>query len=164
MSISLSVMEERRRRGQYSQIWESQRIRRVLAALKSLSVTNWLKVGFWAGMSSSSFSAVVEASSRVWERWSSSQIRRRIVPRRSTAEPKSEGRREAISRRMRVASLHPLPEVVMPIWRGPSEWVDGRLKVQRFGASRTLTGIRNLLQRVEMCVRVAEDLFLACLA
>ena len=32
MSISASVMEASRRRGQYSQIWESQRIRRVLTA------------------------------------------------------------------------------------------------------------------------------------
>ncbi len=52
--------------------------------------------------------------------------------------------------------MQPLPEVVIPICRGPSEWVDGRLKVDRFGASSTLTGIRNLLQKVEMCVRIAS--------
>ncbi len=58
---------------------------------------------------------------------------------------------------MRVASLQPLPDVVMPICRGPSEWVEGRLKVHRFGLSRTLTGIRSLLQSVDMCVRVAKS-------
>lgn len=77
-------------------------------------------------------------------------MRRRIVPRRSTAEPKFGGRRAAISRRIRVANLQPLPEVVIPIWRGPSEWVDGRLKLQRFGASMTLTGIRSLLHNEDM--------------
>lgn len=153
--MSLSAMEARRRRGQYSQIWESQRILRVLAAFASSSETSRLKVGLWAGTSSSSFSTAGEGSSRVWARWSSSHIRRRIVPIRSIAEPKFGGKREAISRRIRVANLQPLPEVVMPICRGPSEWVDGRLKVQRFGESRTLTGIRCLLHMVEMCVRVS---------
>lgn len=75
------------------------------------------------------------------------------------AEPKLGGRSEATSRRMRVASLQPLPEVVMPICKGPSEWVAGRLKVQRLGLSRTLTGIRFRRHRVEMCVRVSKDSF-----
>lgn len=44
----------------------------------------------------------------------------------------------------------------MPICKGPSEWVDGRLNVQRLGASKTLTGIRNLLQVLEICVLVAK--------
>ena len=140
MSISASVIEARRRRDQYSQICESQRIRRVLAAFKSESVTNWLKVDFWAVVSSSSLSTL--RSSRAWTRWSSSQIRRRMVPKRSIAKPRFGGRDEAISRLMRDASLQPLPDVVIPICRGPSEWVDSRVKVQRFGASVTLTGTR----------------------
>ncbi len=140
MSISASVIEARRRSGQYSQIWESQRIRRVLAALESESVTSWLKLDFWAVASSSSVSAL--GSSRAWTRWSSSQMRRRIVPRRSTAEPRLGGRDEAISLLIRAASLQPFPEVVIPICRGPSEWVDSRVNVQRFGASVTFTGMR----------------------
>lgn len=46
LSISASVVEASRRRGQYSQIWESQRIRRVLAAVWSDSVISWLKLDF----------------------------------------------------------------------------------------------------------------------
>ena len=58
VSISASVMDARRRRGQYSHIWESQRIRRILAASWSDSETNWLKLGVWDGASSSELSRV----------------------------------------------------------------------------------------------------------
>jgi hypothetical protein len=43
---------------------------------------------------------------------------------------------------MREASLQPRPLVVTPIWRGPSVWVDRREKVQSWGESTTLTGMR----------------------
>lgn len=46
VSMLASVMEARLRRGQYSQIWDSQRMRRDLAALWSDSVINWLKFAF----------------------------------------------------------------------------------------------------------------------
>lgn len=55
-----------------------------------------------------------------------------------------------ISRRIREASLQPLPEVVIPICKGPSEYVESSEKVQRFGISVTLTGIRKRRQRFEM--------------
>jgi len=64
-----------------------------------------------------------------------------------------------ISRRMRAESLQPRPEVVTPIWRGPSVWVLRRVKVQRPGASATLTGIRSLRQRFEMCVPIFQLVF-----
>lgn len=85
-----------------------------------------------------------------WERRSSSWIRRRIVPRRAQAEPSCGGREDAISRRIREESLHPRPLVVTPICKGPSVCVERREKVQRLGASATLTGIRFRLQRDEM--------------
>lgn len=55
-----------------------------------------------------------------------------------------------ISRRIREANLQPRPEVVTPICRGPSEYVERSEKVHRFGLSVTLTGIRRRLQRFEM--------------
>ncbi len=79
-------------------------------------------------------------------------ILRRTVPRRSIAAPKLAGNDEAISRRTLDATLQPLPDVVMPICRGPSLCVERRVKVHRLGASITLTGIRMRLQRLEMCV------------
>ena len=164
LSMSLSVMDASLRKGQYSQICDSQRMRRVFAAERSDSEISWLKVGFWAGRSSSSFSGIEGAplSRDWWERWSSSHMRRRMVPRRWMVEPKFGGRREAISRRMRVASLQPLLDVVMPIWRGPSEWVEGRLKVQRLGASITLMGIRFRLHSVKIWVRRSDNCLLIC--
>lgn len=51
---------------------------------------------------------------------------------------------------MREASLQPRPLVVTPIWRDPSVWVDRRVRVQRWGASTTFTGMRLRLQRAEM--------------
>lgn len=51
---------------------------------------------------------------------------------------------------MREASLQPRPFVVTPIWRGPSLWVERREKVQRWGASTTLMGMRLALQREAM--------------
>jgi hypothetical protein len=54
-----------------------------------------------------------------------------IVPRRSQADPRFCGREDAISRRMREASLQPLPFVVTPIWRGPSVCVERRENEQR---------------------------------
>lgn len=146
--MSSSVMEASRRRGQYSQICDSQRMRRVLAAERSASVTSWLKVDFWAVASSSSPSRLGSSSSDA--RWSSSQIRRRIVPSFSTAAPRLGGSDEAISRRIREASLQPLPEVVMPTCRGPSEWVESMVKVERLGASTTLTGMRRRRQTVDI--------------
>ena len=146
--MSSSVMEARRRSGQYSHIWESHRMRRVFAAERSASVTSWLKFDFCAVASSSSPSRVGSSSSDA--RWSSSQIRRRIDPSLSTAVPKLGGIDEAISRRIREASLQPLPDVVMPICRGPSEWVERRVKVERLGASTTLTGIRRRRQTVDI--------------
>lgn len=154
VSTSASVMEARRRRGQYSQIWESQRMRRLRAASRSSGVISWLKLAFCVVVSSSSVSRLLSPMSAA--RWSSSQMRLRIVPSLSTALPRFGGSDEATSRLMRDASLHPLPEVVMPIWRGPSECVERRVKVQRFGASATLTGIRSLRQRVDICVPIAK--------
>ena len=55
-----------------------------------------------------------------------------------------------ISRRIREANLQPLPEVVTPICRGPSEYVESSENVHRCGISVTLTGIRRRLQRLEM--------------
>jgi hypothetical protein len=49
-----------------------------------------------------------------------------------------------------------LPDVVIPICRGPSECVERRVKEHRFGASATLIGIRSLRQRLEMWVAVAS--------
>lgn len=51
---------------------------------------------------------------------------------------------------MREASLQPRPLVVTPIWRGPEVWVERRVRVQRWGASTTFTGMRFRLQRSEM--------------
>lgn len=45
----------------------------------------------------------------------------------------------------------------MPICRGPSECVERRVKEQRFGASATLTGMRSLRHRLEMCVAVTNE-------
>jgi len=56
------------------------------------------------------------------------------------------------SRRMREESLQPLPEVVTPICRGPSEYVESMVKVDKLDASATLTGIRSFLQRVDIRV------------
>lgn len=140
-------MDARRRSGQYSQIWESQRIRRDLAASRSASVMSLLKAEVWSVESSSSRSP--ERAGCV--RWSSSWIRLRIVPSLEQAEPRFGGREEAISRRIREESLQPRPLVVTPIWRGPSVCVESRLKVQSEGASDTLTGIRFRLQSWEMC-------------
>jgi hypothetical protein len=135
-------MFARRRRGQYSQICESQRMRRFFAASRSASVTSLLKAKVWSVESSSSWSP-----DRVrWASWSSSCIRLRIVLSRVQAEPNCGGREEAISRLIREESLQPRPLVVTPIWRGPSVCVERRLKVQRAGASDTLTGIRLRLQ------------------
>ena len=145
-STSASVIFARRRRGQYSQIWESQRIRRFLAASRSASVTSLLKVEVWSMESSSSRSP----DSAMCVRWSSSCIRWRIVPSLAQAAPRFGGRHDAISRRIREESLQPRPLVVTPIWRGPSVCVERRLKVQREEASDTLTGIRFRLQSWEM--------------
>ncbi len=150
LSTSASVMDANRRSGQYSQIWDSQRMRLLRAVSRSSGVTNWLKLAFCAVTSSSSFSRM--ASSRSATRWSSSQIRLRMVPSLSTAPPSSGGSDDATSRRIREASLQPFPEVVMPIWSGPSVCVERRVKVQRFGASATLTGIRSLRHSVDICV------------
>jgi len=133
--------------GQYSQIWNNHRIRLFFAASRSVSVTSLLKVDVWPIESSSSRSPDRAAC----ERWSSSWIRLRIVPRRSQAEPSCGGSMEAISRRIREESLHPRPLVVTPIWRGPSVCVERRLNVQSAGASATLTGIRCRLQSWEIC-------------
>lgn len=75
-----------------------------------------------------------------------------MVPSLEQAAPRWGGSEEAISRRMREESLQPRPLVVMPIWRGPSVWVERREKVQRVGESETLMGIRFRLQSWEMCV------------
>lgn len=104
-----------------------------------------MKVELCALESSSSFSALLSSN-----RDCSSHARRRIVPRRSTAEPKLGGRLDAISRRMREASLQPLPDVVIPICKGPSECVERSVKVQRSGASVTLTGIRSCLHKLDI--------------
>jgi len=53
---------------------------------------------------------------------------------------------------MREESLQPLPEVVTPICRGPSEYVDNIVKVDKLDASATLTGIRSLLHSVDIRV------------
>ncbi len=79
-------------------------------------------------------------------------MRRRMVPMRSTVLPKSLGSAVTTSLLMREASLQPLPDVVIPICSGPSEWVQRSVKVQRLGASMTLTGIRFRLHNLEMCV------------
>ena len=145
--MSASVMAARRRRGQYSHIWESQRMRRPRAASLLSSRTSRLKVADWP-LSSSSASRSCDSSAAC----SSSHIRLRSVPSLSTASPKFGGNAEAISRRMRADILQPLPDAVTPIWRGPSECVERSVKEQRLGASATLTGIRNRRQRLEICV------------
>lgn len=66
------------------------------------------------------------------------------------AAPSCGGREEAISRRIRDESLQPRPLVVTPIWRGPSVWVERSEKVQRAGASATLTGTRFRRQREDI--------------
>lgn len=142
----MSVMFARRRRGQYSQICESQRIRLLFAASRSASVTRALNADVWSVESSSRLSV-----SARWLRWSSSWIRLRIVPRRAQAAPRFRGSEEAISRRIREESLQPRPLVVTPIWRGPSVCVLRRLKVQREGESATLTGIRFRRQSLDIC-------------
>jgi len=57
---------------------------------------------------------------------------------------------DAISRRIREASLQPLPDVVMPIWRGPSEWVERSVNEHKLGASTTFTGIRKRRHNADM--------------
>lgn len=150
--MSVSVRAARRRRGQYSQIWESQRMRRPRAASLLSSRTNLLKVAVWP-LSSSSASRSCDSSAA----WSSSQMRRRSVPSLSTASPNFGGSEAAISLRILADSLQPLPDVVTPICSGPSECVERSVKEQRFGASATLTGIRSLRQRFEIWVAVASQ-------
>ena len=145
-STSVSVMFARRRRGQYSQIWESQRMRLLFAASRSASVTRALKALVWSVESSSRVSARERC-----ERWSSSWIRLRIVPSREHAAPRFGGREDAISRRIREESLQPRPLVVTPIWRGPSVCVLRRLNVQSEGESATLTGMRFRWQSLDIC-------------
>ncbi len=53
LSTSESVIEESRDKGQYSQIWESQRMRLDFAASRSASVTSLLNVALWSASSSS---------------------------------------------------------------------------------------------------------------
>ena len=77
-----------------------------------------------------------------------------MIPKRAQADPRSGGRDEAISRRIREESLQPLPLVVTPICKGPSVCVASRENVQSCGASTTLTGTRCLLQTFEICVPV----------
>lgn len=116
---------------------------------REASVTSLLKVEDWSKSSSS------RSPDRArWERWSSCCIRFLIIPNCSHALPIFGGREDAISRRILEASLHPLPLVVTPIWRGPSVWVARSVKVHRDGASATLTGIRLRLQRANMCAPV----------
>ncbi|KAH8623955.1 Uroporphyrinogen-III [Alternaria alternata] len=83
-------------------------------------------------------------------------MRLRSVPSLSTASPRRGGSDAAISLLILAESLHPFPDVVIPICRGPSECVERRVKEQRFGASATLTGMRSLRQRLEMWVAVAS--------
>jgi hypothetical protein len=73
------------------------------------------------------------------------------VRRRAQADPRSGGRDEAISRRIREESLQPLPLVVTPTCKGPSVCVASRENVQSCGASATFTGTRCLLQTFEIC-------------
>lgn len=144
--MSASVTSASRLRGQYSQIWLSHLRRLPLAASRSASLTRALKVALCSPLSSSSSTATtadVAAWSSAWMRW-------RMVPRRWQAAPRLGGSEEAMSRRMREESLQPLPLVVMPIWRGPSVWVERREKVQRDGASTMLMGTRLRLQWAEM--------------
>jgi len=56
---------------------------------------------------------------------------------------------------MREESLQPLPDVVTPICRGPSEYVDSMVKVDKLDASATLTGMRSLLHSVD--IRVPDE-------
>lgn len=71
---------------------------------------------------------------------------------RSIAGPRLAGSEDEISRLSREASLHPRPDVVMPMCSGPSEYVERSVKEQRSGASVTLTGIRIRLQSWDMRV------------
>lgn len=141
--MSLSASPHSFSKGQYSQICDSHLMRRVFAASASSGKMSVLKVLFWSAWSSSSYSGVSKA-------FSSSQRRRRRAPILWQAPPMPEGREEASSRRMRLASLHPFPEVVTPTWRGPSVNVERRVKLHRCGASATLTGIRRRRQRCEI--------------
>ena len=75
-----------------------------------------------------------------------------MVPSLSIPSPKFGGSEEAISRFIRDANLHPLPEVVMPICSGPSVYVVSSVKEQRLGVSVTLTGIRSRWQSLDMVV------------
>lgn len=154
VSTSESVIAARRRRGQYSQICASQRIRRALAASASVDVTSLLKEAVCPVSSSSASRPSMESSAA----WSSSHIRLLTVPSLSIAGPRSCGRADAISRLMRDASLQPFPDVVTPTCSGPELCVDSSVKVQRFGASATLTGIRSRLQRLEMCAAACDEL------
>jgi len=107
-------------------------------------VTSLLKVDVWSMESSSSRSPL----SAKLVRWSSSCIRFRIVPSLAQAEPSCGGSEDAISRRIREASLQPRPLVVR---RGPSVCVERRLNVQSEGESDTLTGIRFRRQSWDIC-------------
>ncbi|KAK3060635.1 hypothetical protein LTR53_020052, partial [Teratosphaeriaceae sp. CCFEE 6253] len=109
-------------------------MRLAFAASRSDGVTSLLNIAF-CPTSSSSASSPAAASAA----WSCSQILLLTVPNLSTASPKSAGSADAISRLMRDASLHPFPDVVTPICNGPELCVDRMVKVQRFGASATLT-------------------------
>lgn len=145
-STSWSVMPARRPRGQYSQTWLSQRMRRVLA---SSSVTSLLKRASWPSESSVLLSCAAYLSC--------SMMRRRTSPRRVHAAPRLAGSEAAISRRMREASLHPRPLVVTPTCSAPSVCVDNRLNVHRCGASTTLIGMRFRRQSCAMCVVFGDE-------
>ena len=44
----------------------------------------------------------------------------------------------------------------MPMWRGPSEWVERRVKVQNEGESTTFMGIRLRLQSCDIDTSVMD--------
>lgn len=67
------------------------------------------------------------------------------------ALPRFDGNEDETSLLKREASLHPRPDVVIPMWRGPSEYVESKVKVQSSGASDTLTGILRRRHNLEMC-------------
>lgn len=68
VETSASVMAARRFRGQYSQIWLSQRMRLFFAASRSASVTSLLKLADWSIESSMSS----PSARAMCKRWSSS--------------------------------------------------------------------------------------------
>lgn len=152
--MSASWTSASRDRGQYSQIWLSHLILLPLtsSSLSLPSLTSLLNCAPWSTESSRSAGAADAACDDrdKEEEPSNSWTRRRTRPSVSHAAPRFAGREAATSRRMRLASLHPRPLVVTPIWRGPSVWVLRRESVQRWGLSTTLTGMRFRLQRAEM--------------